>query len=199
MSSGPGSLSRHNHFDEFDTPLVTNAGILTPAQRKAAALANLGLDAVAADIDAASEFVADLTASAAEVNILDGVTATAAELNENDLNPAAVTATADGLTTGLIPLNARQILVTSSAATNMATLPGIAANSLPVGYTVRGRVTANGFELVTLASSNETINGVDSDGTNQLDIPAQGAFIAWVEAATGWAVVLTATATPDND
>lgn len=45
MSSGPGSLSRHNHFSEFNDPLVTNQGVKSPAQRKAIALENLGLGA----------------------------------------------------------------------------------------------------------------------------------------------------------
>jgi hypothetical protein len=128
------------------------------------------------------------------------VTATAAEINQAaDRTMQAVTTTADGTTTGAILPTSNFVLITSASATNQAALPGIAANSLAIGHTIRGRVTANGCELITLASSNETINGVDSDGSNQLDVPAQGAFIAWVESATGWAVLLTATATPDND
>lgn len=177
-----GGFSRHKHLDELDEPLQTAGGVLSPSARRALVLANIGI-----------------TATAAELNIMDGVTATAAELNDLDRNPSAITASADGTGTGAIGPTVRQVLITSAAATNQAALPGIAANSLPVGHTVRGRVTANGVELITLAASNETINGVDSDGSNQLDIPAQGAFIAWVESATGWALVLTATATPDND
>lgn len=165
-----GGFSRHLNLDELNYPAIGKGGAMkSPTTRKAEALANLG------------------------------VSATAAELNNLDFNPAAVTASADGTGTGAIAADVHQVLITSAAATNQVALPGIAANSLPVGYTVRGRVTANGFEMITLASSNETINGVDSDGTNQLDVPAQGAFIAWVESATGWALVLTATATPDND
>jgi hypothetical protein len=150
-------------------------------------------------VEGSVDFTA-LTGTAAELNAMDGVTATAAEINQAaDKTNQAVTATADGLTTGTILPASNQVLITSSAATNAATLPGIAANALPVGHTIHGRVTANGCELLTLATTGETINGVDSDGTNQLDIPAQGAFVAWVESATGWALVLTATATPDND
>jgi len=141
----------------------------------------------------------DLSLGQAPVD-LSGLTATAAEINQKaDTSNQAVTATADGLTTGTILPASNQVLITSGGATDAVTLPGIAANSLPVGHTIRGRVTANGCELLTLATTGETINGVDSDGTNQLDIPAQGAFVAWVESATGWALVLTATATPDND
>lgn len=151
-------------------------------------------------LEAQSATLAGLTASAAELNILDGVTATTAEINQvADFTMQAVTTTSDGTTTGAILPGSNFVLITSASATNQAALPGIAANSLPIGYTIKGRVTANGCELITLASSNETINGVDSDGTNQLDVPAQAAFVAWVESATGWALVLTATATPDND
>jgi hypothetical protein len=63
MSASP--LDRYKHFDEFDDPLETNEGTLTPAQRKARALANLGL-----------------TATAAELNAMDGVTATFDEINK---------------------------------------------------------------------------------------------------------------------
>lgn len=37
------SFSRYEHFAELSTPLVTQGGVLTPAQRRAAAQANLGL------------------------------------------------------------------------------------------------------------------------------------------------------------
>jgi hypothetical protein len=128
------------------------------------------------------------------------ITATAAEINQAaDSTMQARTATADGTGTGAIAATSNLVLITSSNATDQVALPGIAANSLPIGHTIKGRVTANGCELITLASSNETINGVDSDGSNQLDLPAQAAFIAWVESATGWSLLMTATATPDND
>lgn len=53
------ALSKLNHFSEFADPLFkSGGGVLTPAQRKALALTNLGL-----------------TATAAEVNKLAGVTA----------------------------------------------------------------------------------------------------------------------------
>ena len=43
MSSGPGSLSRHLHFSEFNVPLKDQKGLKTAAQRKALARGNLGL------------------------------------------------------------------------------------------------------------------------------------------------------------
>ena len=41
--ANPSGLSRHNHFSEFNSPLVTAGGVLTPAQRKTRALFYLGL------------------------------------------------------------------------------------------------------------------------------------------------------------
>lgn len=151
--------------------------------------------------DPVTATAAQLNAAGALSDTLATLTATAAELNAvADMAAQAVTATADGLTTGTILPASKVAIVTSAGATNAVTLPGIAANSLGIGHTIRGRVGANGFEMLTLASSNETINGTDADGTNQLDVPANTAFIAWVESATGWTVMISATlVTPDND
>lgn len=41
-----GALDQTNHFGEFNTPLDTQRGVLSSAQRKALALANLGLGTV---------------------------------------------------------------------------------------------------------------------------------------------------------
>ena len=130
-----------------------------------------------------------------------GVTASVAEINSAaDIAYAAVTATADGLTTGLIANGVKRTTITSAAATNAVTLPGIATNSLPIGYTIIGRVTANGCEVLTPATTNETINGTDSDGTNQLDLAANTGFLATVVSTTGWDVLpFASTVTPDND
>lgn len=166
-----GALDKTKHLSEFNDPLPNNAGGYTPpATRKAAARANLG------------------------------ITANITNLNQNaGATGAAVTTTADGLTTGLIAAGVTAVIITSGAATNAATLPGIAANGLPIGYTIRLRVGANGLELLTPASSNETINGVDSDGTNQLDVAANSMLTAVVESATGWMVGQASAVAPDND
>ena len=36
-----GALDKTKHFDEFDSPLVTNGGVLTPASRRSLARGNL--------------------------------------------------------------------------------------------------------------------------------------------------------------
>lgn len=44
MSTGVAGFSRHRHLEELNDPLVTNEGVLSPAQRKARARANLDVD-----------------------------------------------------------------------------------------------------------------------------------------------------------
>lgn len=93
----------------------------------------------------------------------------------------AATATADGLTTGLIPAGTQHVTVTSASASNIVTLPAAV-----IGTVIHGYVGANGCEMRTPASSNATINDVDSDGTNQAAIPATTLFRAHCVSATGW-------------
>lgn len=138
-------------------------------------------------------------ADAAVLDELSGLTATATEINASSDFPAsqAVTATADGLTTGLIAATTKICIITSASADNIATLPGIAANSLGIGHTIRGRVTATGCEIRTPATLGETINGVDADGTQEMALAANVGFTAVVEAATGWFVTVGAATVPD--
>lgn len=64
-----GGFSRHHHLDELQEPLVTNEGVLSPAERQARARENLGLGTGTALVTpvAAPAVVGD-TYSAAEVN-----------------------------------------------------------------------------------------------------------------------------------
>lgn len=117
----------------------------------------------------------------------------------------ARTATADGLTTGLItsPVSAiKFVAVTSAAATDAITLP--AASSALIGTIIYLTVGANGYELLTPATGNNTINQVDSDGTNQLDVAANTTVRCTCVSATGWiaetiAATTIAITAPDND
>ncbi len=99
-----------------------------------------------------------------------------------------VTATSDGLTTGLIPGDAQFVTVTSANADYIVTLP-----AGYIGQIIRGRVGANGCELRTIASSGDTINNVDSDGTQEAAIPTTVTFMAQKVTATGW-ILMTWTA-----
>lgn len=117
----------------------------------------------------------------------------------------ARTATSDGLTTGAIttPTAFRTfITVTSAAASDAITLPVISAGT--IGQEIFLTVTSNGYELLTPAASNNTINQVDSDGTNQLDVAATTTVRCTQISATAWLAETIAAATiaitaPDND
>lgn len=80
-------FQKTEHFSELADPLVTQGGVLTPAQRKALAIANLGITASLAEIN----LIDGLTAAAAELNILDGATVTTAELNKLDDSAVVLT------------------------------------------------------------------------------------------------------------
>jgi hypothetical protein len=97
---------------------------------------------------------------------------------------ASATATADGLTTGLLTFDMGFVTVTSASANNIVTLPACVAAD--AGKVVQGWVGANGCEMRTPATSGATINGVDSDGTNEAAIPATTEFKALCVAADTW-------------
>lgn len=117
----------------------------------------------------------------------------------------AVTSTADG--TGAGAINAlttgrKLVTVTSAAAGNQVGLPAISAAT--IGQEIDLVVGANGYELITPASSNNTINNVDGDGTNQLDVAANTLLRCVQVSATGWVAYQIAPTTitvvaPDND
>jgi len=79
----------------------------------------------------------------------------------------ARTATNDGLTTGIIAAGSKFVTVTSAGANNIIALPAAV-----VGNEIWLYNAATGYELRTKAGDNETINAVDSDGTNELAITA---------------------------
>lgn len=67
-----GTLSRHLHFSEFNVPLQTSSGYLTPAQRKGIAVANLGMQA-AAPIVQPTPATVNVTATMTAANLLTGL------------------------------------------------------------------------------------------------------------------------------
>jgi len=97
--------------------------------------------------------------------------------------PQLVTATANGLTTGLITLGWSYVSVTSGNANDIITLPAGTA-----GQTIKIKVGSTGCELRTPATSNATINNVDCDGTNELALAANGLFICECVATNTWVV-----------
>jgi hypothetical protein len=99
-------------------------------------------------------------------------------------NDTAVIATSDGLTTGLIAAGTGFVSVTNATnGDDIATLPaGTAAN---VGMSIWGW-SVEAHELRTPASSGATINGVDSDGTQEAAIPATTLWEARLVAVDTW-------------
>lgn len=150
-----------------------------------------------------------ITVAADEVKVKDGGIG-ATQLASGAVTPIklgaseALTATDDGTTTGAMSGNASHAVVTSSAATKQVSLPASSAGLVGKQFTIW--VGANGFELITPAASNATINTTDSDGTNQADIAANtlsrltlvttGTWI--LESLTALGAVATAIV-PDND
>lgn len=118
-----------------------------------------------------------------------------------------VTATSDGLTTGLIPAHAFTgsggfVTITSADAGYIVTLPAIA--DVEVGAKCKFYIGATGCEVRTVASSGTTINDVDSDGTNEAAIPATHYFEVMKVTSTGYLLTswtsggAGATVTPDT-
>lgn len=85
-------ISRYNHLSEFNDPLVTNGGVLTPAQRKALVRTNLGVAAadVASTITGltintggtASDTLADVPGAYSEATLANQLNSLASKVNE---------------------------------------------------------------------------------------------------------------------
>lgn len=155
-------------------------------------------------IDENGAVTADIQATAGSIGTaeLADASITAAKVRDT---AQAVTTTADGLTTGLITAPASMVTfvaVTSAAATNAVTLP--AASAALIGTVIYLTVGSNGYELLTPSTGGNTINQVDSDGTNQLDVAANTTVRCTCVSATGWiaetiAATTIAVTAPDND
>jgi hypothetical protein len=92
-----------------------------------------------------------------------------------------VTATADGLTTGLIPATAQHVEVTSGDATHIVTLPA-ATN----GKRITIRVIATGCELRS-AVAGDKVNNVVVGATNEAALVAGTLYdLQYVEATVNW-------------
>lgn len=96
--------------------------------------------------------ISDLTATAAELNVLDGITATTAELNILD----GVTATAnelnvlDGITSSTAELNILDGVTSSTAELNLldGAVANTVVNSTAVIYGASGEITANQIDIL---------------------------------------------------
>src|SRR3989337_2653825 len=98
-----------------------------------------------------------------------------------------VTTAANGTYTAQIAQDAcfsKVITVSSGGATEYLVLPKATAGL--IGRIIYLTVTSNGYELVTPSGSGDTINQVDGDGTNQLDVAANTTVRCTQISATGW-------------
>jgi len=117
----------------------------------------------------------------------------------------AITAGSNGTYTGQISQDYsfnKVVTVTSAGATAYVVLPK--ATAPLIGRVIYITVGSNGYELVTPESSGDTINQVDGDGTNQLDVAADTTVRCTQVSATGWlaetiAATSIAVTAPDND
>lgn len=126
------------------------------------------------------------------------------QLRNQDVRKQALTTAANGAFTAVIDNRADFVDLTSGGATEYAVMPSGAVEF--VGKQIKIQVGSNGFELVTPSASGATINNVDSDGTNQADIPADTTSILTLVAVDTWILesltALGAVGTaivPDND
>lgn len=105
-------------------------------------------------------------------------------LQETGLQNFALTATSDGLTTGILAVGSQNITVTSANAAYIVCLPTASAST--IGMKITGIVTANGCELRVIAAQATTvyINGVTTNV--EAAIPANSSFEVTCIDATHW-------------
>lgn len=97
----------------------------------------------------------------------------------DQFNSRTITATSDGLTTGIVRKDdgvpGHVATLVSSNAAYIVSLPD--SDDLPVGWKFEAYIGANGCEIQTASGTNDKINGTDADGTNEAAVPAT----TWVE------------------
>lgn len=97
----------------------------------------------------------------------------------------AVVPTSGGLTTGLLEHSDRFVTATSANADHILTLPLASAATLG-NVILIWVVPSTNCELRTPADSNQTINGVDSDGTQEALLAHSHLYRCTQHLATGW-------------
>lgn len=150
----------------------------------------------AEDFTVAANLLTALSGSVIKTNTIDettaasGVTVDGALIKDGSFigKQATATATADGLTTGLLTGADQFVTVTSANADHIVALP--LSSGVPIGTVIRGWVGANGFELRVSAAeaATATINGVTT--SVEAAIPATTFFTVTKVASLTW--ILTA-------
>ncbi len=150
-----GAFDKTKHMSELADPLDTQEGVLSPAARRQLVIDNIfGTSGFTL---AELQVLDGLTATTAELNILDGVTATAAELNM-----AADSSANTEIVTGANVITAAESGTTYilNAATGFAsTLPVVAAG-LRFTFIVGATAPSSGnHTIVPNAANDDTIYG----------------------------------------
>lgn len=119
------------------------------------------------------------------INIVANVVVLVPEKDTSGGAPRAVIPTADGLTTGLLYDTDTFVEFTSADANHIGTLPlaSEGTRDREIHIFVAG---ATNCELRTPAASNQTINNVDCDGTQEALLTAGNYYIVRQTKATGW-------------
>lgn len=140
-----GAFDQTKHLDELDDPLVTQEGVLTPATRRARVLANLGVTATAAEINA----IAGAGLSAGELGVLDGVTAGTVTASKavvvdanKDIGSLRHLTITGNLVTGATTLSEAELGVLDSAANTNAVAAKAAILGTAGALALGGEVTA---------------------------------------------------------
>jgi len=94
---------------------------------------------------------------------------------------AAVTATTDGLTTGLVPATASHVTVTCANSAHIITLP-----TASVGKRIVVFWGATAGHVRTAATSNIKINGTDADSAVDAVVPASHLVVFTKVGASDW-------------
>lgn len=154
-----GTLSRHLHFDEFNSVLQTGSGYLSPAQRKAIAIANLG-------IGAASIFTQP---TAATVNA-------SATMTPAQLLTGLITSTTAAAVAATLPLGTDMEIALLAAKGNKALVVGdsfefAVANTGPNAFTV---TTNTGMSV--LVGNMIVATGVTGQGTFRVTRTGTGTY-----------------------
>ena len=183
-ATGVGMVSLTND----GTPAHANASLLRIAQSGTSASGQRGIAASLEDTSTAgggTPYVLYISSTNNEAIHVDSgavlVDETITATGGVQSGAYTATATADGLTTGLIPSGTRFCTVTSDSAAKVVVLPAAV-----VGNIITITVPATGAELQTLASSNATINGVDCDGANEMAMAAGSVYQLTCVAANTW-------------
>lgn len=158
-----GAIDKTKHFSEFADPLPTQEGVLDGATRKARCLSNLGLTALAAEINTLAGVVAG-TASASKAVVLG------ASKDIAGLGNTAVTGqltTTDGVASGTVKRVGGSAFVGVSATDTLLASAGASAH---VDFAQTYSIPANTLRQGTILRIRGLVRVTDASGTDTLEV-----------------------------